>query len=181
PHRPYSPCSGAGSAPATVTPFGISERLKKPSSTSPLATSSPPTASAAWRVLPFTSSRIPSLASAAPAMAPEVVGGAGSAYVSRSGARTGRLQLLGRRDVGNGRALLHHHANTDARERDAAHRREVAGFVVIVHRRHREDDGIECLLRELLVNVERRSDGEGHLIAGLLFEVSGDRFRRDLR
>ena len=43
------------------------------------------------------------------------------------------------------------------------------------------DDGIECLRREFLVNLERRSDGEGHLIAGLLFEVSGDRFRRDLR
>ena len=32
-----------------------------------------------------------------------------------------------------------------------------------------------------LYDVERRSDGEGHLIAGQLFEVSGDRFRRDLR
>jgi hypothetical protein len=84
-------------------------------------------------------------------------------------------------DVGNGRALLHDHANADARERDAARRRETAGLVVDVHRRHREDDGIECLLRELLVDVERRTDGEGHLIAGLLFEVSGDRFRRDLR
>ncbi len=50
-----------------------------------------------------------------------------------------------------------------------------------VHRRYREDDGIECLLREFLVDVERRSEGEGHLIAGLLFEVSGDRFCRDLR
>jgi hypothetical protein len=28
---------GSGSAPATVTPFGISERLKNPRSTSPLA------------------------------------------------------------------------------------------------------------------------------------------------
>jgi hypothetical protein len=48
-------------------------------------------------------------------------------------------------------ALLHHHTNTDARERYAAHWREVTGLVVNVHRRHREDDSVERFLREFLV------------------------------
>jgi hypothetical protein len=47
----------------------------------------------------------------------------------------GSLQLLGRRNVRNSTAFLHHHTNTEARERYAAHWREVTGFVVIVHRR----------------------------------------------
>jgi hypothetical protein len=100
--------------------------------------------------------------------------------VRERAASTAAFSFSGVETSGTG-ALLHDHANADARERDAASRRESTGLVVDVHRRHREDDGIECLLRELLVDVERRSDGEGHLIAGLHFEVSGDRFRRDLR
>src|SRR5262249_60063942 len=83
----------------------------------------------------------------------------------------GGLQLLGRRNVRDGAALLHHHTNTDARERYAAHWREVAGFVVIVHRRHREDDGVERLLRELLVDVKRWSDSKGHLMAGPVLRI----------
>src|SRR5260370_9760231 len=140
-----------------MTPFGISERLKKPSSTSPLATSSPPTASVAWRVFPLSSSRIPSLASAAPAMAPEVLGIAGSVCVSERAASTTAFSFSGVETSGTGPTLLHHHTNTDARERYAAHRREVAGFVVIVHRRHGENDGVERLRRELLVDVKRWS------------------------
>ena len=93
----------------------------------------------------------------------------------------GRLQLLGCRNVRDGAALLHHHTNTDARERYAAHRREVAGFVVIIHCWHRKDDGIERLLRELLVDVKRWSNGKDQLMAGLLLEFSGDGLRRDLR
>jgi hypothetical protein len=90
-------------------------------------------------------------------MAPDVLGVAGSVYVNERASEHGRLQLLGRRNVRNRAALLHHHTNTDARERYAARRCEVAGFVVIVHRRHREDDGIERLLREFLVDVKRWS------------------------
>src|SRR5262249_42338203 len=92
----------------------------------------------------------------------------------------GGLQLLGRRNVRDGAALLHHHTNTDARERYAAHWHKVAGFVVIVHRRHREDDGVERLLRELLVDVKRWSDSKGHLMAFLPLEFSSDGLRRDL-
>src|SRR5262249_35200809 len=92
-----------------------------------------------------------------------------------------RLQLLGRRNVRDGAARLHYYTNTDARERYAAHRREVAGLVVIVHRRHREDDSVERLLREFLVDVKRWSDSKGHLIACLLLEFCGDSLRRDLR
>src|SRR5262249_17234976 len=162
PHRTYS--RAAGRVPATVTPFGISERLKKPISTSPLATSSPPPVSAAWCVLPWTSSRMPSLASAPPAMAPEVLGGRRVAVGEGACGQYSRFQLLGRRDVGKGRALLHDHTNADTRERDAAPRRETAGFVMEVHRRYREDDGIECLLREFLVDGEHAhlgGNGEG--------------------
>ena len=73
------------------------------------------------------------------------VGGRGFGICERTRREHGRLQLLGRRNVGNGAALLHYHTNTDARERYAAHWHKVAGFVVIVHRRHREDDGVERL------------------------------------
>ena len=74
-----------------------------------------------------------------------------------------------------------HHTDTDARERYAAHRHEVACFVVIVHCRRREDDGVERFLRDFLLDVKRWSDGKDHLMAGLLLEFTGDGFRRDLR
>jgi len=99
----------------------------------------------------------------------------------RTRSEHGRLQLLGRRNVRHGAALLHHHTDTDARERYAAHRHEVACFVVIVHCRRREDDGVERLLREFFVDVKRWSDGKDHLMAGLLLEFTGDGLRRDLR
>src|SRR5262249_33639297 len=109
------------------------------------------------------------------------VGDRGIGICERARSEHGRLQLLGRRNVRDGPALLHYYTNTDARERYAAHRREVARFVVIVHRWHREDDGVERLLRELLVDVKRWSDSKGHLMAGLPLEFSGDGLRRDLR
>src|SRR5262249_12025740 len=109
------------------------------------------------------------------------VGDRGIGICERARSEHGRLQLLGRRNVRDGPALLHYYTNTDARERYAAHRREVARFVVIVHRWHREDDGVERLLRELLVDVKRWADSKGHLMAGLPLEFSGDGLRRDLR
>src|SRR5262249_22166653 len=99
----------------------------------------------------------------------------------RTRSEHGRLKLLRRRNVRDGAALLHHHTNTDARERYAAHRHKITSFVVIVHCRHREDDSIERLLCELLVDVKRWSDTKGHLMAGLLLEFSGDGLRGDLR
>src|SRR5262249_48056578 len=61
------------------------------------------------------------------------------------------------------------------------HRHEVASFVVIVHCRHREDDSVERLLRELLVDVKRWSNSKDHLMASLLLEFSCDGLRRHLR
>ena len=121
------------------------------------------------------------MANAAAAMAPEVIGDRGIGVCERTRSEHGRLQILGRRNVRDGPALLHHHTNTDARERYSAHRHEIASFVVIVHCGHREDDGVERLLRELLVDVKRWSDSKGHLMAGLLLEFSGDGLRGDLR
>src|SRR5262249_41235263 len=65
--------------------------------------------------------------------------------------------------------------------RYSAHWREITTFVVMVHGRHREDDSIERLLCELLVDVKRRSDTKGHLMAGLLLEFRCDGLRGDLR
>src|SRR5262249_39937823 len=109
------------------------------------------------------------------------IGDRGIGVCERTRSEHGCLKLLGRRNVRDGAALLHHHTDTDARERYAAHRHEITSFVVIVHCRHREDDSIERLLCELLVDVKRCSDSKGHLMAALLLEFSGDGLRRDLR
>ena len=81
-------------------------------------------------------------------MAPEVLGIADEAVSERT-VSTAAFSFSGVETSGTGRPPSPH-TNTDARERYAAHRREVAGFVVIVHRRHGEDDGVERLRRELL-------------------------------
>src|SRR5262249_43833526 len=60
------------------------------------------TGSTAWRVLPLISSRIPSLASAAPAMAPEGLGTAGSVCVSERAASTAALSFSGVETSGTG-------------------------------------------------------------------------------
>jgi hypothetical protein len=119
---------------------------------------------------------MPSLASAVLAMAPEVLGIAGSVCVSERAASTAAFSFSGV-DVRDGTALLHHDTNTDARERDAAHRHEIASSVVILLCRHREDDGVERPLREFLVDIKRWSNSKCHLMAGLLFELSGNGLR----
>ena len=68
---------------------------------------------------------MPSLANAAAAMAPEVLGDCGIGVCERTRSEHRRLQLLGRGNVRDGAALLHHHTNTDTRERYAAHWHEV--------------------------------------------------------
>jgi hypothetical protein len=55
------------------------------------------------------------------------VGDRGIGVCERMRSEHGRLQLLGCRNVRDGVALLHHHTDTDACERYAAHRGEVAG------------------------------------------------------
>jgi hypothetical protein len=98
--------------------------------------------------------------------------------VSKRAASMTAFKFSGVETSGGGGAFLRHHADTDARERYAAHRHKVAGSAVIVHCRHREGDGVVRLLRELLVGVKRRSASKGHLMAGLLLKFSGDGLRR---
>ena len=114
--------------------------------------------------LPLTSSRMPSLAKAAAAMAPA------APWVSERAASTAALNSF---PASRMSGALDYDADADAGDRAPRGHQRAA---VRLHGRDRDDDGVEAVLRrQLLVDVERRRDGEGHLMPALFREIGGER------
>jgi len=99
--RKFPTGTGAGSAPATVTPLGISDRLKKPSSTSPLATSSPPRERGVARLL-LDLVKDAEHGKRGGGDGARGIGDRGIGVCERTRSEHGRLKLLGRRNVRDG-------------------------------------------------------------------------------